>query len=46
MVSFALHLSSNVRKRTFGHVRTLKLHISLYMNAVWSESTERILDTQ
>ena len=33
------HRSRNVRKRTFGHVRPVKIQISLRISAVWSESS-------
>ena len=32
-------MSLNVRKRTFDHVRTANIQISLRMVAVWSESS-------
>ena len=32
-------LNHNVRKRTFGHVRSAKIQIRLRMSAVWSESS-------
>ena len=32
-------ISRNVRKRTFGHVHLAKIHISLRIRAVRSEST-------
>ena len=32
-------MSRNDRKRTFGHVRTAKIQISLRIRAVWSESS-------
>ena len=33
------HLNRNDRKRKFGHVRPAKIHISLRIRAVWSESS-------
>ena len=32
-------MNRNVRKRTFGHVRPVKIQISLRIRAVWSESS-------
>ena len=34
-----LHMSHNVRKRTFGHVRPAKIQISLRICKAWSESS-------
>ena len=33
------HMSSNVWKRNFGHVRPVKIQIRLRIRAVWSESS-------
>ena len=33
------YLSQNIRKHTFGHVRSAKIQISLRIRAVWSESS-------
>ena len=38
-MKFRNHMSRNVRKRTFWHVRPTKTQISLRVRAVWSESS-------
>ena len=40
------HLGRNVRKRTFGHICTEKIQISLHIRTVWSVFTGRSLDSQ
>ena len=32
-----MHLSRNVRKRTFGHVRPVKIQIGLNIRAIWAQ---------
>ena len=39
IITIFCYLNRNVRKRPFGHVRLVKIQISLRIRAVWSESS-------